>query len=298
MIERKNNISKYIEISDDSYPENLRKITNPPNKLFYKGNLDLLYESGIAIIGTRHITEYGTKIAKKFSKEIALRDIVVISGMAIGVDKIAHSETLKVGGKTIAVMGSGFNNIYPKENIGLYKEIIENNGLVLTEYEDDVKVSSSNFPRRNRIVAGLARCVLVIEAAYRSGTSITAGFAWKQGKNVYAVPGRLDNKYGVGVNRLIQDGAKIVTNVNDILNDFLDWKNKKKRLVNYNMNVKKEYRKIYEVLNKIPISIDEISLKTDNDIICTSKLLTLMEIEDLVEQRLGGYIKKDIEDCK
>lgn len=216
--------------------------------------------------------------------------------MAIGVDKIAHSETLRASGKTIAVIGSGFNNVYPKENLELFKNILKNDGLVLTEYEDDVKAQSKNFPERNRIVAGLSRAVLVIEAAYRSGTSITAGLAWKQGKKVYAVPGRLDSKYGVGVNKLIQDGAKIVTNISDILNEFSDWNNRKKRVVNYNMNVKKEYRRIYNVISDIPMSIDEISLKTNNDVICTSKLLVLMELEDLVEQRLGGYIKKNIEE--
>ena len=253
-------------------------------------------EDGIAVIGTRHMTEYGEKIARKFTKELALRDITVISGLAIGVDKIAHSETLRTGGKTIAVIGSGFDKIYPKENLELYKKIIENNGLVLTEYEDKVKAESKNFPKRNRIVAGLSRAVLVIEAAYRSGTSITAGFAWKQGKKVYAIPGRLDSKYGVGVNKLIQDGAKFVTNINDILNEFSDWKNRKKRVINYNMNVKKEYRRIYNIINDIPMSIDEISLKTNNDVICTSKLLVLMELEDLIEQRLGGYVKKYTEE--
>lgn len=274
----------------------LKEIDDPPKRLYYKGNLKLLYESGLAIIGTRHITEYGEKITKKFAKEIALRDIVVISGMAIGVDKVAHSETLKSGGKTIAVIGSGFNNIYPKENIKLFEQIIENDGLILTEYEDNISACSNNFPRRNRIVAGLSRAVLVVEAAYRSGTSITAGLAWKQGKIVYAIPGRLDSKYGVGVNCLIKDGAKVITNVNDILEDFDDWKNRRKRIVNYNMNIKKEYRKIYNVIGINPMSIDEISWKTQNDVICTSKLLTLMEIEDLVEMKIGGYIRKNIEE--
>ena len=290
------NISKYIQIDDEIYPVMLKEIDDPPNRLYYKGNLKLLYESGLAIIGTRHITEYGEKITKKFAREIALRDIVVISGMAVGVDKVAHSETLKSGGKTIAVIGSGFNNIYPKENIKLFEQIIENNGLLLTEYEDNIKACSNNFPRRNRIVAGLSRAVLVIEAAYRSGTSITAGFAWKQGKNVYAVPGRLDSKYGVGVNCLIKDGAKLITNVNDILEDFSDWKDRRKRIVKYNMNVKKEYRKIYSVIRDVPMSIDEISLRTNNDVICTSKLLTLMEMEDLVEQKLWGYVRKNVEE--
>lgn len=296
MIRRGNNISKFIELIDDRYPEKLKNISNPPNKIYYKGNVELLKEDGIAIIGTRHITEYGVKMSRKFTKEIALRDIVVISGMAIGVDTVAHTETLKMGGKTIAVLGSGFDNIYPKENADLYKKIIDNEGLVITEFEDNVKPESSNFPRRNRIVAALSRTILVIEAGYRSGTSITAELAWKQGKSVYAIPGRLDNAYGVGVNKLIKNGAKLVTNINDILEDFTDWKKKKKRINKYNLNIKREYRKIYNVIGENPMSIDEIAIKTNNDVICVSKLLVLMELEDLVEERFGGYIKKNIEE--
>ena len=178
----------YITINDTEYPENLKKIENPPLKLYYKGNINLLKEKGIAIIGTRNITEYGRKIAKEFTREIALRDIIVISGMALGVDSVAHKETLNVGGKTIAVLGSGFSNIYPSENIDLFNNIIDNDGLVISEFENDVKPESSNFIKRNRIVSGLAECTLVIEAAFRSGTSITASIAWKQGKKVYAIP--------------------------------------------------------------------------------------------------------------
>lgn len=178
----------YITINDIRYPENLRKIKNPPLKLYYKGNINLLSEKGIAIIGTRKITEYGRKIAKEFAKEIALRDIVVISGMAIGVDSVAHKEALNVNGKTIAVLGSGFSHIYPSENMDLFDNIIENGGLVISEFDNNVKPESSNFIKRNRIVSGLSECVLVIESAFRSGTSITASIAWEQGKNVYAIP--------------------------------------------------------------------------------------------------------------
>ena len=252
-------------------------------------------EPGIAIIGTRNMTTYGETIAKKFAKEISLRNIPVISGMAIGIDSVAHSETLKTGGKTIAVIGSGLDNIYPKENISLFNQIIENGGLVITEYSDNIKGISKNFPERNRIVSGLSKAVLVIEAAYRSGTSITARFAKMQGKRIYAIPGRLDSKYGVGTNYLIKNGAKIITNINDILEDFEEWKIRKKRVITHNQNIKKEYRKIYSVIGEEPLSIEEISLKTDNDIMCTSRLLTLMEIEDLVDIKCGGYIRKEIE---
>ena len=277
----------YIDFDDDKYPDSLRNIKNPPQRLYYKGNIDLLNYDSIAIIGSRDITEYGKNIERKFVKDIALRDIVIVSGMAIGADRIAHEETLNNGGKTIAVMGTGFNHIYPVENVDIYNRILDENGLVITEYSDDTKFKSSNFPNRNRIISGLSKAILVIEAEYRSGTSITAKLGWEQGKRVYAIPGRLDNKNGVGVNRLIKDGAIMTICTEDILNDFEEFKYKEKRKVFQNSRVKKEYRKIYELLSDKPISLEEISIKTNNTIKCTSKLLILMEMEDLVKNILG-----------
>ena len=277
----------YIDFDDDKYPYSLRDIKNPPQRLYYKGNIDLLNYDSIAIIGSRDITEYGKNIERKFVKDIALRDIVIVSGMAIGADRIAHEETLNNGGKTIAVMGTGFNHIYPVENVDIYNRILDENGLVITEYSDDTKFKSTNFPNRNRIISGLSKAILVIEAEYRSGTSITAKLGWEQGKRVYAIPGRLDNKNGVGVNRLIKDGAIMTICTEDILNDFEEFKYKEKRKVFQNSRVKKEYRKIYELLSDEPISLEEISIKTNNTIKCTSKLLILMEMEDLVKNILG-----------
>lgn len=277
----------YIDFDDDKYPDSLRNIKNPPQRLYYKGNIDLLNYDSIAIIGSRDITEYGKNIERKFVKDIALRDIVIVSGMAIGADRIAHEETLNNGGKTIAVMGTGFNHIYPVENVDIYNRILDENGLVITEYSDDTKFKSTNFPNRNRIISGLSKAILVIEAEYRSGTSITAKLGWEQGKRVYAIPGRLDNKNGVGVNRLIKDGAIMTICTEDILNDFEEFKYKEKRKVFQNSRVKKEYRKIYELLSDKPISLEEISIKTNNTIKCTSKLLILMEMEDLVKNILG-----------
>lgn len=277
----------YIDFDDDKYPDSLRDIKNPPQRLYYKGNIDLLNYDSIAIIGSRDITEYGKNIERKFVKDIALRDIVIVSGMAIGADRIAHEETLNNGGKTIAVMGTGFNHIYPVENVDIYNRILDENGLVITEYSDDTKFKSSNFPNRNRIISGLSKAILVIEAEYRSGTSITAKLGWEQGKRVYAIPGRLDNKNGVGVNRLIKDGAIMTICTEDILDDFEEFKYKEKRKVFQNSRVKKEYRKIYELLSDEPISLEEISIKTNNTIKCTSKLLILMEMEDLVKNILG-----------
>ena len=286
-------MSEFIDIKSKYYPQKLKQIKNPPERLFYKGNLNLLNEISLAIVGTRNITNYGIKYAKEFTKEIALRDIVVVSGMAKGTDRIAHEETLNAGGKTIAVMGTGFNRVYPDQNIDIYERIINENGLIITEYEDNVEFKTKNFPYRNRIVSGLSEGVLVIEGAYRSGTSITANLAWQQKKKVYALPGRLDSSYGVGVNMLIQKGAKLVMNINDILIDFPELLKRKRRIIIHNNKIKQEYRKIYELLGDIPISLEEISMKTRNNIRCTAKLLTLMEIEDLVEQIIGVRVYKE-----
>ena len=193
-----------IDIKDKEYPEKLKYIKDPPNQLFAIGNYSLLNEYSISVIGSRCCSEYGKNITKKIVTELALRDICIVSGMAIGIDTIAHTSTLDVSGKTIAVLGSGFNKLYPKENIKLFNRIIENNGLVVSEYEPNIEPCSKNFPKRNRIVSGLSLGVLVIEAMYRSGTSITANIAVKQGKKVMCIPRDLESKNGVGTNNLIK----------------------------------------------------------------------------------------------
>jgi DNA processing protein len=279
-----------LNIEDSNYPEGLKNIKKPPKKLYYKGNINLLKEPAIAVIGTRKITDYGKYVGRKFVRDLALRDIVIVSGMAAGCDRIAHEETLNVHGKTIAVMGTGFNHIFPKQNEDIYKRILDEGGLVITEYEDNVGPLSKNFPERNRIVSGLSKGVLVIESSIVSGTSITASSAWKQKKKVFAIPGRLDSKYGVGVNRLIQKGAKLVIGASDITEEFEEFKGRTKRKIVHNQIIKKEYRKIYEVLGSFPISLEEIALKTQNNVRCTLNLITLMELEDLVEQVVGVRI--------
>ena len=163
-----------IDIEDRGYPEQLRKIHNPPKQLYLKGNMKLLSTTGIAIIGSRSCTKYGEKMARKFSEELSLHGLTIISGMAKGIDSFAHIGSIETTGNTIAVIPSGFNNIYPKENIELYNEILNNNGLVITEYEEKEEATSKRFLERNRIVSGLAIGTLVIEGGFRSGTSVTA----------------------------------------------------------------------------------------------------------------------------
>jgi DNA processing protein len=181
-----------IDINSKYYPELLKQISKVPKKLYALGNVELLNKPGIAIVGSRNASNYGMRVCKYFASGLAKKNIPIISGMAIGIDSIAHKEAIKFNSPTIAVLGTGFNNIFPKENEKLMQEILNTNGLVITEYSPETEYKSSNFPKRNRIISGLSLGVLVIEAAYRSGTSITANYAIEQGKKLFAVPGRLD----------------------------------------------------------------------------------------------------------
>lgn len=179
-----------IEINreDNRYPKQLMDLDNPPNKLYAMGNLELLKEDMFSVVGTRKITEYGKKHCKIICKEFALRDIPLVSGLAIGTDTVVHKTALEYKGKTIAVLPSGFNKIYPSKNKKLFESIINENGLALSEYKLDDEANSERFLERNRIVAGLGKGILVIEALARSGTSVTANFVFKARKNVFAIP--------------------------------------------------------------------------------------------------------------
>ena len=231
-----------ITQKDDIYPDSLRKIKDPPKKLYLEGNIDLLNVNIISIIGSRSCTENGIKLATKFAKGLSKQGIVIASGMAIGIDSAAHRGTLKAKGKTIAVLGSGFNNIFPKENINLYNEIIKNNGLVITEYEPNIEPSSNRFLERNRIVSGLSIGILVVEAAHRSGTSVTARLATEQEKKVFVLPHEIGDIHGVGTNRLIRNGAILVTSPRDIIEefDFLEYKELKINKTNSRNKLKRK----------------------------------------------------------
>ncbi len=284
-----------IRIDDVIFPEKLRKIKNPPAKLYALGNVDLLNKLSLAIVGTRHITEYGTKNCEHFAQKMVERGIPIVSGMAIGTDCIAHKTALKYGGETIAVLGGGFEHVFPKENLGLFKQIIENGGLVITEYPPKVVAKSERFLERNRIVSGLSEGILIIEAAYRSGTSVTAKLAYQQGKVVMALPGRLDSSYGVGVNKMIQEGAKLITNIEDILSNFPQFRNQLGKTNNQKQisfwDVKEEYKEIVEILQNKILSVEEIMQATrEKDLRQTVNRLMNMELEGIITQEIGvGY---------
>lgn len=207
-----------ISINSKEYPQNFKNIYESPKKIYLIGNKDLLYQKGIAIVGARDATQYGKKIAYNLAKELSEQNIVIISGLAIGIDSYAHKGSLEKG--TIAVLGSGIDNIYPKENLELAREIIKNKGCIISEYPLGTKPERLHFPQRNRIISGLSDGVVVIEASKKSGALITAEFALEQGKEVFAVPGDINKKQSEGTNQLIKDGAILLTSVTDILENI------------------------------------------------------------------------------
>ena len=211
---------KVIKINMNSkyYPERLRNIDDAPKELYCLGNLELLnYENNIAMIGSRNCSSYGERAAKDFAYNLAKEDICIVSGLAKGIDSFSHIGALNAKGKTIAVLGSGLDNIYPKENIKLVEEIIKNNGLVISEYPLGTKPLKHHFPARNRIISGLSDSIIVVEARKNSGTNITVDFALEQGKDVFVIPGNIYSKTSDGTNFLITEGAIPVLSYKDIL---------------------------------------------------------------------------------
>lgn len=215
---KKHNL-KIITLNDKDYPKNLKNIPDPPIVLYVKGILKEEDKFSIAIVGSRRASFYGLTCAKEFAEELSNRGFTVVSGMARGIDTYAHKGALKRGARTIAVMGSGFNHIYPLENKELVEEIAKS-GAVLSEFPINEKPLRQNFPRRNRVISGLSLGVLVVEAARNSGALITADFALEQGREVFALPGKVDSRTSFGTNGLIKQGAKLVSCVDDILEEF------------------------------------------------------------------------------
>ena len=213
---------KVIKINRDSkwYPEKLKNIEDSPKELYCLGNLELLNKKSMAVIGSRNYSEYGKQVTFDFAYSLAQEGICIVSGLAKGIDGFAHSACLKAKGKTIAVLGSGLDVIYPKENEKLYYDILNNGGLIISEYPLGSKPEKWHFPARNRIISGLSDGILVIEARKNSGTNITVDFALDQGKDVFVVPGNIYSKTSDGTNFLMKEGAIPVTSAQDIL-DYL-----------------------------------------------------------------------------
>jgi len=288
-----------IEYSSDVYPDRLRDIKNPPSRLYVEGNIEILNEIGISVIGSRTNTQYGEKMCKKFVKKLVEYNVNIISGLAYGIDSIAHKTCLKNSGKTIAVLPSGLDNIYPAQNRELAKAIIDNGGAVISEYENNVKANSKKFLERNRIVAGLGIGTLVVEAGSRSGTSVTARYTEEAGKPVFCIPSSLENIKGKTTNQLIQDGSKLVTDAEDILIyypniNFLPRQEITKKIY---LDIPTDLIEIYKLINHIPQDVNEIARKAKISISDANYKIMMLQLEDKITELPGQrYILKEDDD--
>lgn len=280
-----------ITIMQEQYPQDLKQIENPPEQLYLLGNQALLRKKKIAIVGSRCCTEYGRKMAYQFAKQLSEQGICVVSGLAKGIDTAAHLGAMEGRGGTIAILGSGLNKIYPPENTALLENLIQNKGLAISEYNPDKEAASSLFPERNRIVSGIGLGTLVIEAAYRSGTSITVALTKKQGKPVFCIPNSLESSNGVGTNRFLKQGAILVTSVEDILKVIGQKETCQKQKDKKEIKIRLEYRELYEMIKNETITMDILHKKMPNQIGKVEYLITMMEIEGLIRKQAGGVYR-------
>ncbi|RJP29682.1 MAG: DNA-protecting protein DprA [Candidatus Omnitrophota bacterium] len=279
---------KIITLADADYPKALLNIDSCPIVLYCKGALKEEDASGIAVVGSRKASLYGLSCSEKFAFDLACCGLTIISGMASGIDTTAHKAALKAGGRTVAVMGSGFNQIYPKENKELVDKISAS-GSVISEFPIDTLPLKYNFPRRNRIISGLSRGVLVVEASLKSGALITADFALEQGKDVFVIPGKIDSFNSCGSNGLIKQGAKLVSDINDILQEFglefscgnIDSSDPAKNRMDKEENV------LYDAIDEKGIFIDDLVSKTDFKINKVFGLLFKLQLKKLIKQLPG-----------
>lgn len=284
---------RIITIDDEEYPELLKEIYLPPTVLYVMGaGLNSGDELRIAVVGTRKYSAYGRRAAEKLSRSLAEKGAVIVSGMALGIDTFASAAAINAGRKTIAVLGSGIDVIYPYQNKDLYKAILRN-GTVVSEYPPGTKPLGYNFPRRNRIIAGLAQGTLIIQAPVKSGALITAHYALENNRDVFAVPGEIYDINQAGTNNLIKEGAKPVTCVEDILEEYgFEASGKKEvtdRLAGIDMSgLGKTEAEVLKLLSVSPLHPDEITRKLGVSGAEAATALMMLEISGLVVKDSGN----------
>lgn len=283
---------KIITIRDKDYPERLRSIEDPPVVLYSRGDITKSDSISISIVGPRKPSPYGIYTARKLANEIAELGITIVSGMASGVDTLAHIEALKSGSRTIAVLGTGADVIYPASNRSLYWKIAEN-GAVVSEFPLGTKGLPRNFPQRNRIISGLSLGTVIVEAAQRSGTLITARHALEQGREVFAVPGNINSIYSKGTNGLIRDGAKLVEGIDDIVDELLALKalKAKKAIAESSSPLNglgPDEIMVVKAISTGPKTADEISREVDMSIVKINSVLTVLELKGRITRLKGS----------
>lgn len=275
-----------VTIRDDQYPPRLLDIWDPPIVLYYKGDLQSRDKDAVAIVGARKATPYGKWVSESLGKKLADHGITVISGMAYGIDSASHKGALSGGGRTLAVLGCGPDICYPSSNRQLMSAI-EENGAIISEFPPGTPPLASNFPRRNRIISGMARCMIVAEAGLSSGSLITAECALEQGKEVFAVPGNINSIYSIGTNKLIKDGATPLIRIADISLE-LGLENGKVEEEFLSTKLGRDERIIYEALKDLgTTSADALCKKTGKSVSDVYALVTILEIKGIVETAQG-----------
>jgi len=277
---------KILTWQDEAYPQRLKEIDQPPPVLYIRGEYlpDDLF--AVAIVGTRRVTPYGRQITEELSGYLAANGMTVISGLARGVDAVAHQATLKAGGRTIGILGSGVDKIYPPEHRALAEQMMER-GAIISDYAPGTPPEASNFPPRNRIISGLSLAVVVIEAGETSGALITAEFAAEQGREVFAVPGSILAPQSKGTNKLIQKGAQPLLSVTDLMQALDITRVGEHKAARKSMPTDATEAKLLTVLSNEPMQIDEIRNQTELPIEKVSASLALMELKGMVRQ-VGG----------
>lgn len=278
---------------DENYPPLLKEISNAPVALYGRGNVKTLYETGVcvAIVGTRRPTHYGLEVTEKIATGLVGSGITVVSGLASGIDGRAHEATLDAEGKTIAVLGSGVDHgsIFPPENKGLARRIAESGGAVISEYAPGTPAVKEHFPQRNRIISGLARGVVVIEAREKSGALITARFALEQNREVFSIPGSIFSPTSAGPHRLIKDGAKLVHSLEDILEELgIEYTNGKER----NSDGLPEEEKLLLAFLIEPVGVDYLKERTHLDTAQIMTSLSLLELKGFIKNMGGDTYQK------
>lgn len=287
-----------LTIFDDMYPENLKNISDPPIVLYVKGrfpNMDKI--PSVGIVGSRRPSNYGAKMAEKIAEDLGNKGFIIISGMARGIDTCAHRGAIKSEALTIAVLGCGVDVLYPPEN-GAVKDLIEQNGAVISEFAPGTAPLPSHFPVRNRIVSGLSNAILVVEGKASSGSTITANLAKDQGREVFCLPGNVDNPLSSASHMLIRDGARLITSAHDIIMD-MDYmlveepcenilKDNQERMNLIFGKLTADQRRVAGVLDSnTPMHIDEICFKSGIEIAVANQCLFMLELSGIVKQMPG-----------
>ncbi|MGI6373167.1 MAG: DNA-processing protein DprA [Caldicoprobacterales bacterium] len=276
---------RIVTLLDEEYPDLLKQIFDPPPVLYCKGMSLKDINPSVAIVGSRRSTGYGRQMAEKFGFQLAEAGVTVVSGLARGIDAMSHHGALKAGGKTVGVLGCGIDRVYPPENRKLYSTM-EEEGAIVSEYPPGTSPLAGNFPARNRIISGLASGVLVIEAGLKSGALITVDFALEQGRDVYALPGNINVPQSAGTNKILKEGAKLVTDVQDILED-LGISQEDPGNASEPLQLDFFETQVYNALQEGERHLEELAKDTKIEIHKLNAVLTMLEVKGIVKQMPG-----------